>query len=262
MRTAPAALLVSLALARAAVAQPPAGAGARKAEAQRRFQEAESLYKRRDYLAAAAEYQAAYDLSGLAGLLYNVAQSYRLGGEKARAVSAYRRFLERAPDHQLAPLARGHVDALERELAADRGPTEEPAPPRPATGTTPRTDAAITAAPAPPAVGRARRFKVAGLMSGGIGLVALGAALHFGIEAKKASDAISNNQEGWNQSLLDRYDEGQSAETHMFVLSGVGAAALAAGGVLYYLGLRAERAEVVPITPAGVGAGAALRGRF
>jgi serine/threonine-protein kinase len=259
VRAAPAALLVSLALARAAVAQPPPAA--RKAEAQRRFQEAESLYKRRDYLAAAAEYQAAYDLSGLAGLLYNVAQSYRLGGEKAKAVSAYRLFLERAPDHQLAQLARGHLDALERELAAERRPTEETAPPPPATDTAPRTDAAVSAAPSP-APGRGRRFKVAGLVSGGIGLVALGAALHFGIEAKKASDAISENQEGWNQSLLDRYDEGQSAETRMFVLSGVGAAALAAGGVLYYLGWRADRAEVVAITPAGDGVGAALRGRF
>ena len=256
-----AALLVTLALSRAAAGQPPSSSG-NKAEAQRRFQAAESLYKRRDYLAAAAEYQAAYDLSGLAGLLYNVAQSYRLGGEKAEAATAYRLFLERAPDHQLAPLARGHLDALERELAAERGPIEEATPPQPATATAPRTDAAVAAAPTPPTPGRGRRFKVAGLVSGGIGLVALGAALHFGLEARKASDAINENDEGWNQSLLDRYDEGESAERRMFVLSGVGAAALAAGGVLYYLGVRADRAEVVPITPAGAGAGAALRGRF
>lgn len=256
-----AALLVTLALSSAAAAQPPSSSG-NKAEAQRRFEAAESLYKRRDYLAAAAEYQAAYDLAGLAGLLYNVAQSYRLGGEKAKAATAYRLFLERAPDHQLAPLARGHLEALERELAAERGPGEATEPPRPARGATPPTDAAVTAAATPSSSGRGRGFKRAGLVSGGIGLVALGAALHFGIEAKKASDAISENQEGWNQSLLDRYDEGESAETRMFVLSGVGAAALAAGGVLYYLGWRADRAEVVPITPAGGGAGAAFAGRF
>lgn len=255
------ALVVTLALLRAAAAQPPSSSDD-KAEAQRRFQAAESLYKQRDYLAAAAEYQAAYDLSGLAGLLYNVAQSYRLGGEKAKAATAYRLFLERAPDHQLASVARGHLEALERALAAEHGPGQEPTPPEPARGATPPTDAAVTAAATPSSSGRGRGFKVAGLVSGGIGLIALGAALHFGIEAKKASDAISENDEAWNQSLLDRYDEGESAETRMFVLSGVGAAALAAGGVLYYLGWRADRAEVVPITPASGGAGAAVRTRF
>lgn len=249
-RAAAAALVLVVALAGAARAQPPT-----KAEAEKRFQAAEALYKRGEYLAAAAEYQAAYDLSGLAGLLYNVAQSYRLGGERAKAVVAYRAFLEKAPEHPLAAVARGHLEALEGELAAEQ-PAEEPppAPRRP-----PRSD--VVAAPPPPAPARGRGLRVAGLVSGGVGLVALGAALHYGIVARKASDAISDNDEGWSRSLLDRYDEGESAERRMFVLTGVGAAALAAGGVLYYLGWRADRAEVVPVTPAG-GAGAAVRVRF
>lgn len=248
------ALLLSFALAPAAAAQP---AGGDKAEAEKRFQQAEALYKKREYLAAAAEYQAAFDLSRLPGLLYNVAQSYRLGGEKEKAAAAYRHFLEQAPDHSLAPLARGHLEALERELAAAR-PPEEPKPsPAPAQ---PSADLVGTAPQ--PAPARGRGLRVAGLVSAGVGLVALGAALHYGIEAKKASDAITDNQEGWTAGLLDRYDEGQSAETRMFILTGVGGFAVAAGGVLYYLGWRAGRAEVVPITPAGGGAGAAVRARF
>ena len=251
------ALLVVLALVRAAAAQ-PTGNGNDKAEAQKRFEQAEALYKQRDYLAAAAEYQAAFDLSGLPGLLYNVAQSYRLGGEKEKSVAAYRLFLERAPDHSLAPLARGHLEALERELAAARPPEEPPTSP---TAADPAGPDLVSTAPEPaPAPGRGLR--IAGLVSGGVGLVALGAALHYGIEAKKASDAISENREGWTDGLLDRYDEGESAETRMFILTGVGAAALATGGVLYYLGWRAGRAEVVPITPAGRGAGAAVRVSF
>ena len=249
------ALLFSLGVVRAAAAQP---SSSDKAEAEKRFQRAEALYKRRDYLAAAAEYQAAFDLSRLPGLLYNVAQSYRLGGEKEKAAAAYRHFLEQAPEHSLAALARGHLEALERELAAAR-PPEEPRPPPPAPAP-PAPD--LTESAPEPAAAPGRGLRVAGLVSAGVGLVALGAALHYGIEAKKASDAISDNQEGWTEGLLDRYDEGESAETRMFVLTGVGAAALATGGVLYYLGLRAGRAEVVPITPAGGGAGAAVRTRF
>ncbi len=251
-------LALALALARSAAAQPPP-AGGKKAEAEKRFQQAEALYKRRDYLAAATEYQAAYDLSGLPGLLFNVAQSYRLGGEKERSVAAYRQFLERAPDHQLAALARAHLEALERELAAQARPAAEPARPARERAAAPPAD---LVAEAPSAPERGRGLRLAGLVSGGVGLVALGAALHYGVEARKASDAISDNREGWNASLLDRYDEGEAAETRMFVLSGVGAAALAAGGVLYYLGWRDRGAEVVPVTPAGGGAGAALVGRF
>jgi tetratricopeptide (TPR) repeat protein len=245
-------LVVAFAVAAGAQvhAQP---AGNPKAEAEKRFKQAEALYKRADYLAAAAEYQAAYDLSGLPGLLYNVAQSYRLGGEKEKAVAAYRLFLEKAPDHQLATVARGHLEALERELAAAR--PDEPAPMKPARE--PRSDVVATAPAAP---SRGRGLRVAGLVTAGVGLVALGAALHYGIEARKASDAISDNEEAWSRSLLDRYDEGESAETKMFVLSGAGAAALLTGGVLYYLGRRAEAS--VGAVPATGGAQVTLSGRF
>lgn len=250
-------IAVSLAATGAAHAQPAAGG---KAEAEKRFQQAEARYKRGEYLAAAADYQAAYDLSGLPGLLYNVAQSYRLGGEKAKAVDSYRLFLERAPAHQLAAVARGHLEALERELAAEKPPAEPPPTERPEPQ--PGADLVSSAAPAPE---RGRGLRVAGLASAGVGLIALGAALHYGIVAKKASDAISENDEGWSRSLLDRYDEGESAETRMFVLSGVGAAALVGGGVLYFLGWRAGRAEPAASVGAAAGGGGAavtLRGSF
>jgi len=260
------ALALSLSGARAALAQrasgPAAGGAGDQAEAEKRFQQAEALYRRGQYLAAAAEYQAAFDLSGLPGLLYNVAQSYRLGGEKEKAVASYRLFLERAPDHQLAQVARGHLEALERELAAAK-PTTQPATPPGGGEEAARPDVVATSPPAPR---RGRGLELAGLVTGGAGLVALGVALHYGIEARKASDAISDNREGWSQSLLDRYDEGESAETRMFVLSGVGAAALATGGVLYYLGWRAGRAEPAAVSVGAAGgsgaAGLSLRGRF
>ncbi len=243
-------------LAVSAHAQPRADG---KAEAERRFQQAEALYKRRDYLAAAAEYQAAYDLSGLPGLLYNVAQSYRLGGEKEKAAAAYRLFLEKAPDHQLAEVARGHLQALERDLAGARLlPPEGPDAPahRPAANGPQATE---ERAAEPARANRAgRTLRIAGLISAGVGLVALGGALHYGIEARKASDAISDNDEGWTGSLLDRYDEGQSAENRMFVLAGVGAAALAGGAVLYYLGWRAGRAEEITVGAAPAAGGGAV----
>lgn len=241
------ALAVGLALSagRPAAAQPAGSpAPAAQALAEKRFRAAEALYKRGEYLAAAAEYQAAYDLSGLAGLLYNVAQSYRLAGEAEKAAASYRLFLERAPDHQLA------------EVAARREPEPEPEPP-----VAPASAPQVTAK-APPPAARGRGLRIAGLVSAGVGLVALGAAVHYGIQARQASDAISENQEGWTRGLLDRYDQGESAETRMIVLSGVGGAALAAGGVLYWLGWRAGRAESIAVAPTAGGAALSLAGRF
>jgi tetratricopeptide (TPR) repeat protein len=250
IRAAAVLLAVAVALAGTARAQP-----GNEAEAEKRFQQAEALYKRGEYLAAAAEYQAAYDLSGLPGLLYNVAQSYRLGGEKKKAAEAYRLFLDKAPGHQLAPVARGHLAALERDLASSTLPPEGPdTPDRPPN---PRPDLTRRAAPAAPA-GTGRTLRVAGLVSAGLGVVILGAAVHYGIEAKKASDAISGNDEGWTGSLLDRYDEGQSAETRMVVLSAVGAAALSGGAILYYLGWRAARAQEITVGAAPAAGGGAV----
>lgn len=71
--------------------------------------------------------------------------------------------------------------------------------------------------------------------TGGAGLVALGVGVVFGLHARSISDETA----GWDTFDPARFDQGKAAERNMFILTGVGGAALVTGGVLYYLGRRA-----------------------
>jgi tetratricopeptide (TPR) repeat protein len=76
------------------------------------FRTGEIYYDRGRYADASREFEEAYRLSGRGELLYNMGKSYDGGGDAARALAAYRRFLatvEKSPD-RLAVIAR--VDQL------------------------------------------------------------------------------------------------------------------------------------------------------
>jgi tetratricopeptide (TPR) repeat protein len=113
------------------------------------------------------------------------------------------------------------------------------------------------------ATGAGRGMRIAGMAAGGAGVVALGVGVVFGLKAQ----SLSNEAAAWTTFDQKRYDEGKADDRNMLVLTGVGAAALVAGGVLYYLGHRAEQATdtgALTIAP-GIGASAVTltaAGRF
>ena len=80
---------------------------------------------------AIKEYEAAYKLAPLPQLLFNVGQCYRLKGDKPKALEAYQRFIDVAPDGPGADDARDHVASLklriqvEQAEAAQRKATED-----------------------------------------------------------------------------------------------------------------------------------------
>jgi hypothetical protein len=101
-----------------------------------------------------------------------------------------------------------------------------------------------------------------GIGVAGAGVLALGAGVYFGFEAKSISDEASD----WDTFDPERFDEGEAAERNGIIALGVGAACVVTGGVLYYLGHRSasQEAETVSMTPMvlpdGLGLGA--MGRF
>ena len=58
-------------------------------------------YQQADYDAAIESFMSAFALSNNAGLLFNVAQAYRLKGDCARAKETYQRYLDAAPETAL-----------------------------------------------------------------------------------------------------------------------------------------------------------------
>src|SRR5437764_1478112 len=55
------------------------------------------LYDRGDFVEAAKEFERAYVESPLPELLYNIAQAYDKGGDRKKAVDAYRKYCEVMP---------------------------------------------------------------------------------------------------------------------------------------------------------------------
>src|SRR5262249_10831237 len=110
----------------------------------------------------------------------------------------------------------------------------KPARPAAPTPTTEEVTAKPTVAPSP-----GRGLRIGGIAAGGTGLVTLGIGVAFGLKARSISAEVSN---------ADMYDksrdvQGHAAQRNMYIFTGVGAAALVTGGVLYYLGDMARKLE-------------------
>jgi len=239
------------ATAQPAAAQPaarkPATAKSRD-EARKHFQSAEAAKARADYPAAAAEYLAAYELFAEPAFYYDAAEVYRLAGDDQDALTYYTKYLELDPGGRGSAAARTAIDELRRSIAAKdeaarraadddakrkaaaATPVAAPGTTAAATPTTPADTAAHDAA-------AGRNLRIAGLASGGVGVVAIGVGIAFGLKAR----SISNEAAHWDTFQPQRDADGKAANRDMYIFAGVGAAGLVAGGVLYYLGMRADR---------------------
>ena len=261
-------LLVSLALsgsARLARAQEAAPTTeARRREASEHVQRGDAFKESADYAAAAREYQKAYALVPHPVLIFNLAQVHRLAGDRERAIEHYERYLAADPNGRASRQARQFAAELRREMERERAgaaspPRADAAPQAAASGTT-----AVSRSAERPSPGSGLRL--AGMVSAGAGLIAIGIGVKFGLDARGISDDINAHTAGeWPEELLARQADGERAERNMLLLTGAGAAAIAAGGVLYYFGHRARReappaAAVAPL--AGGGLGLVFSGRF
>ncbi len=103
----------------------------------------------------------------------------------------------------------------------------------------------------PPVALRARRggggLRAAGWVAAGIGVLAVGGGIYYGLRANELEDEVSSPP-AWSNDLADKVDEGESAAFRANLLIGVGAAAVVGGGVLLYLGYRSGTTEASPRT--------------
>jgi tetratricopeptide (TPR) repeat protein len=138
--------LALLTLLAASAAAWPAPARAqqdpRLLKAQEAFDQAQVLYLKGDYQAAAAGFQAAYAARAFPQFLYNIGASYHMKGKQDADVDAYRKAIEhyqrylaeepKAPDR--AKVERS-IQILEQEIQRLRAPQADPAAPAPAPST-------------------------------------------------------------------------------------------------------------------------------
>jgi tetratricopeptide (TPR) repeat protein len=103
-----------------------------------------------------------------------------------------------------------------------------------------------------------RKLKLAGLVTGGAGVLSIVVGAIFGAQAKDAAQKIEKaaaNGDVYGPELQTQDSRGRSAQNKETVFLVIGTAALATGGVLYYLGGRqsseaSAEARSVAIVPA------------
>jgi len=243
------------------------------AAAREHYQKGTAFYDLGRYQDAAKEFEAAYEAKNDPALLYNLAQSHRLAGNTEQALHFYRTYLRRVPKAANRSEIEERIMALEKLLDVKKGtqippnqtippaatgtpPTVDtpPAPPAPPVSTpppiTPLPPAQPPSAPIgmqpppppmtpPPAADPGSSRRTFGLVASGVGAVGIVAAIIFGQGAKSAAKEITdagNNGKAFTQALQDVESRGKRDQTLEFVSLGIGVAALAAGGYLYWSG--------------------------
>lgn len=237
-----------LAAAMFAAASAPARARADEAipeKARRLAARGRELHEQRDYERALAAFKEAYVLAPTPGLLFNLAQAYRLHGNCDDAAVLYRRYIASRPAGDERTIAQVHLAAVtrcmqlrQRNLPLDGELASLPMPPADQT-------AELFTPPSP----RPRRFRqigVAAMVGGG---AALAGAAYLGVRAYDS--AIDGDR--------DHAARTATAAT-WFGISG-GAVAIT-GLTLFLIGRHSERPAAVTIAPAGSGGKIQLRWAF
>ena len=198
------------------------------------YTQGQAAYDRADFTTAVAKWQAAYDLSKESGLLFNLAQAKRLSDDCIGAIATYRRFValdvdKTSEQHKLA-------SDLTRELE----------------GTCPKPKAVAIQLPevisrtrndrVPDEAESGRSWKIAGLVTSGVGVVTIAVGLGLGRHGASIGEEITAacaTSCDWDaQKAKDA--RGRREVTIGKVLDVAGLAAVTSGAVLYYLGVRQE----------------------
>jgi tetratricopeptide (TPR) repeat protein len=122
---------------RVARAEPAAASSSSEADAREAFARGRAAYDAGDFEAAAQAFERAYQLSGKAGLLYNLYLAFRDANRQAQAAEALRSYLARDPDAPNRPQLEARLKALEAGLAeraaqVQAASSAEPVAPEPA----------------------------------------------------------------------------------------------------------------------------------
>jgi tetratricopeptide (TPR) repeat protein len=205
-------------------------------EAEKAFKAANTAYEAKDYPKAVEGFLRAYQLAPkFNALLFNIGQAYRMSGDAEKALSYYEKFVQFEPGSPNIPEAKKHIQDLQsaaltaqKEREARAAEEERIA----AEAAAKKAEEERAARAAQLATQRAAADKAGsglrtgGLVVGGLGVVGVGVGI-----ALAASDGI---------------------DAKSGVALGAGGAALVAGGVMYYLGVKQRRDARAALPSAGL----------
>jgi len=235
-------------------------------QAKAAFDEGQRLFVAGNYREALAAFNKGYAATDDAAFLLNMAQCHRFLGETKEALEKYRLYLRSTPEGvnpEARTVATQAIHALEGEPATPSGRKfKQSAGGFPVLAPLPELGANKPAPPPPAApAATARRLRLAGIVCGAAGVLAVGVGIAYSAHAQSLSDS-ANRALIYNQA---DYDHGKTAETMQWIFYSAGAAAIATGTVLYVYGWRRSAKQtnvsLAPVMGPGV-AGLAAHGAF
>ena len=216
-----------------------------------------------DYPHAIVAFKEAYVLAPSPGLLFNLAQAYRLSGDCDNAAWMYRRFLDTNPQPAARSLAEGHLATVDKCRHAKLELSITPAAldarvPAPMLG----DSLALHDGPDVQPKNRKKQVGTYVAIGGGAALLLAG---YFALDAHSASNDVEEAyKRGAKWKDIQSIDErGQRSSTLAGVFGVAGLAAAGTGGVLYYLGYRDEHAKQrIAVMPDAHGARVSVSWKF
>ncbi len=258
------------------MAQPKPPTAAEKQQAGDLVKQAIAKSQDKDHLAAIELYLKAYAVVPLPTLLSNIGTEYQQTAKPVEALKYFCLYLEKDPAGALVTYATSQARVLQIQLGNNVSNDAEVC--KPAVVTPPGDGSSSGAEPGSdvPAVVEPTKsdpgggMKLAGMVTGGVGLVSFGLGLYFGVQAKKINDDIENQgvSEPWRDDIVAYMDKGQRYEYMQIGFLVAGGALVVGGTVVYMLGRgktsAAESQTQVSITPnvTSTGGGVTVSGRF
>lgn len=245
-----AALAVAPAIARAEEPPPPEEV---PAKARALAQQGRAFHDAGDYGSAIIAFKEAYVMAPSAGLLFNLAQAYRLQGNCDDATRMYRRYLATAPSVEGRTIAEERLASSARCAHEAQRPAARDGHP-PIVIETSRESGSLFATSRLAVRGQREQTVGIGLaIAGGLGL---SVALYFGLRAHDATATVERGYASgarW-QDLAAADARGESSATIAKAFGIGGGVAIAGGVALYLLGVRTERSATgsFRITPVAV----------
>jgi tetratricopeptide (TPR) repeat protein len=273
-----------------------------KAAAEPHYDQGKAYYKAGAFDLAIQEFLEGYKLDPRPGVLFNIARGYEELKDRQKAIEFYKKYIDSgAAAAAAATEARARMVVLERQIKEDderkkaeaaeaerkRQEASNPPPVAPAL-VAPAPVAAATAPAATPSGGAgpegavavapepgmsaetAKKLRVAGMATGGVGVLGLGAGVFFALRGSSLKSEINSElaqTSTWTSELAGKNSDMESANKVAMISFIAGGVCVAGGAVLYYLGWSKaphEGGTQAMLTPTvgPDGSGLLLTGRF
>lgn len=246
----------------------------KRAQAKALYEKGLSHYNLGEFDQAIAAFRKAYEISSAPGLLFNIAQSFRLKKDYEQAMYFYSTYLRLKPDAANRADVEARLDDMKKAIEEQK--KMDTAPPRGTVNPDGTGSGGTQPAPSPVTVnvntperpagpGNGPTLMTAGLATAGAGAALVVTGLVFGKLASSAEselDALNASGGVWDQAAQDTYDAGKRNNTIAVISFIAGGAAIATGGALYMLGSLKKKNASVAVIPTRTGTTVAVGWSF